>query len=138
MYIQNEVCTPTFIIIITIVIGHRCVAKGCGETIVIDGNMKNHRDVCFATDAGFVEYAGLPGKVKTGCTNTPDLKSRYCGLHKPTATVNNSETSKNLSTRNQVGLILSKRSTRAQIHYQVCIHCIYNIYTTQFTTVLHI
>ena len=67
------------------------MAKGCGETIVIDENMENHRDVCFATDAGFVEYAGLPGKVKTGCTNTTDLKSRYCGLHKPTATVSNSE-----------------------------------------------
>ena len=106
------------------------MAKGCGETIVIDGNMKNHRDVCFATEAGFVAYMGLPGRVKSGCSNTPDLKSRYCGLHKPTATDSNSEASKNRTTPNQVGLILSKRSTRAQIHYQV--------HTTQFTILLHI
>ena len=31
------------------------IVKGCGETIVMDGNMKNHRDVCLATEAGFVE-----------------------------------------------------------------------------------
>ena len=41
------------------------MAKGCGETIVIDGNMKNHREVFFATEAGFVEYMGLPGRVNT-------------------------------------------------------------------------
>ena len=102
-----------------IITGHRCRARGCGETLVIDGNMKNHRDVCFATEAGFVEYLGLPGRVTTGCSNTPDFKSRYCGLHKPTATQATSETSDQHMTPNQVGLILSKRLTRTQTHYQV-------------------
>lgn len=29
--------------------------------LVIDGNMKNRRDVCAASEAGFTEYEGLPG-----------------------------------------------------------------------------
>lgn len=102
--------------------GHRCGVRGCGETIVIDGNMKNHRDVCLATEAGFVEYHGLPGRVTTGCANTPDLKSKYCHLHKPTCTVPQ-DGGKNSDAQllgKQVGKILSKKSTRAQTFYQVC------------------
>lgn len=45
--------------------------------------MKNHRAVCAATEAGYIEYAGLPGNVKSGCTNTPDQTNRFCTLHKP-------------------------------------------------------
>ena len=51
--------------------------------IVLDGNMKNSRQICEATDAGFVEHDGLPGMVKTGCMNTPDQKSRFCAIDKP-------------------------------------------------------
>ena len=43
--------------------------------------MKNHRDICSATEAGYTEYDGLPGRIKTGCPNTPGFKSRYCSLH---------------------------------------------------------
>ena len=50
--------------------------------LVLDGNMKNRRDVCFAKDAGFVEFEGLPGLIKTGCTASPAYKSQYCDLHK--------------------------------------------------------
>ena len=50
--------------------------------LVIDGNMKNHRDVCSATEVGFITFQGLPGKVKTGCQLTPDVRSRYCSKHK--------------------------------------------------------
>jgi len=35
--------------------------------------MKNHQDVCYSKDAGYIEYNGLPGKVKAGCPNTPEL-----------------------------------------------------------------
>ena len=49
----------------------------------MDGNMKNHRNVCCATTAGYTEYKGLLGKVQTGCSNTPAYKSSYCDLHKP-------------------------------------------------------
>ncbi len=42
--------------------------------MVLDGNIKNHRDVCKARDAGYTEYEGLPGSIKTGCMNTPSVK----------------------------------------------------------------
>ena len=51
---------------------HRCGKAGCGSVLVLDGNMKNRRDICAADCAGFIEYAGLPGKVKTGCMDTPE------------------------------------------------------------------
>jgi len=44
--------------------------------------MYNCRHVCNAKDAGYVEYPGLPGKMKTGCMRTPEYKSRYCSEHK--------------------------------------------------------
>lgn len=50
--------------------------------LVLDGNMKNRRHVCNARDAGYIEYPGLPGKVKTGCMLTPEYKSKYCSEHK--------------------------------------------------------
>jgi len=28
--------------------------------VIVDGNMKNHRDVCKAKDAGYMEFDGLP------------------------------------------------------------------------------
>lgn len=49
--------------------------------LVLDGNMKNRRDVCMARDAGYIEYRGLPGCIKTGCMNSPEQESRYCKLH---------------------------------------------------------
>ena len=79
--------------------------------------MKNHRDVCLATQAGFVEYLGLPGRVTTGCSNTPDHKSKYCSLHKPTAIGPDPDSS--VSSVMQVALIMNKRVTRNEIHYQV-------------------
>ena len=47
--------------------------------------MKNRRDVCYAKDAGYVEFDGLSGSIKTGCQATPAYKSRYCEQHKPFA-----------------------------------------------------
>ena len=43
--------------------------------------MKNRRDVCYARDAGFIQFDGLPGLIKTGCTATPAYKSHYCSEH---------------------------------------------------------
>ena len=106
--------------------GHRCSEKGCGTAIVLDGNMRNHRDVCAAREAGYAEFSGLPGNVKTGCTNTPQLKSRYCPAHTHTAFTpegdNSSETTP-LSTvamrEHQVAYIVNKRTTRQTIFYEV-------------------
>lgn len=76
--------------------------------------MKNHRSVCAASEAGYNQYAGLPGSVKTGCTNTPCQKSRLCKFHKPrTLSV---ETEKPHSV---IEMILEKRTTRSQTLYKV-------------------
>ena len=64
-------------------IGHKCDKLGCNSVLVIDGNLKNHRDVCLAKEAGFITFQGMPGKVKTRCPLTPELRSRYCYLHEP-------------------------------------------------------
>ena len=39
--------------------------------LVLDGNQKNCRDICRAKDAGWIQYEGLPGHIKTGCTSSP-------------------------------------------------------------------
>lgn len=59
-----------------ILLEHRCHIKGCGYTIVVDGNMKNHHDVCCA---GYVEYKGLR-KSEKWVSNMPAFKSHYCSL----------------------------------------------------------
>ena len=108
-------------------VGHRCHTKGCGYTIVMDGNMKNHRDVCFAASAGWVEYKGLPGRVRSGCPNTPEFMSHYCALHRPVAIPRKDATdtsvpgtTSTVMTEDQVGLIIGKRETRNCALYEVC------------------
>ena len=39
------------------------------------------RDVCFAKDAGFIQFDGLPESIKKGCPAMPAFKSRYCTQH---------------------------------------------------------
>ena len=63
--------------------GHSCKFPGCGTVLILDGNMKNRRDICYAKDAGFIEFEGLPGAITTGCQASPAYKSRYCDQHKP-------------------------------------------------------
>ena len=63
--------------------GHACQFPGCGTVIILDGNMKNRRDICYAKDAGFIEFEGLSGSIITGCHASPAYKSRYCDHHKP-------------------------------------------------------
>lgn len=109
---------------------HRCEKPGCGRALVLDGNMKNHS--C-ATYAGFAEFIGLPGRVRTGCPNTPAYKSPYCSLHKPVLTVplriqlpeddadcevNIPEPDKD-SAKEPAGIIVEKRATRKSTFYKV-------------------
>ena len=84
--------------------------------------MKNHRDVCMATEAGYAEFDGLPGRVRTGCPNTPKLKSRYCDLHTPTSFESNDVdgTVKKV----QLAFITGKKVTRNTTLYQVHELCI--------------
>ena len=53
--------------------------------LVIDGNMKNRRDICYAKSAGYIEFPGLSGSITTGCQASPAYKSRYCEQHKVVA-----------------------------------------------------
>ena len=63
-------------------IEHKCEKPGCTETIILDGNMKNHRAVCAVTHAGYIVYKDIPGQVRSGCQNSPAFDS-FCTLHKP-------------------------------------------------------
>ena len=119
-------------------LAHNCSFPGCGSVLVLDGNMKNHRDVCYAKDAGFIQFSGLPGVIKTGCPASPDFKSQYCSQHKSHACdlLNNGEVDDELGTtpgpalrsrrkRQHPGspiaeMILAKKTTRKQTYYQVC------------------
>ena len=85
---------------------------------------------CAAQEAGYAEFDGLPGKVKTGCPNTPQLKSRYCPAHTPTAFnsdpagINDDSGIKSLNSslqRKEVQLayIVGKRETHNSMLYQV-------------------
>ena len=108
-------------------VGYRCDKKGCGSVLVFDGNMKNHRDVCFASNAGVAFFSGLPGQVRVGCQDTPSFKSRYCLAHTPTAA--SSQGPKN---EKQIGFIVGKRSTRTSIMYEVSVkqHVEMNVLST--------
>lgn len=69
------------VIFFHLITAHACPIPGCQSVIVLDGKMKKRRHICNARDAGYIEYPGLPGKVKTGCMTTPEYKSRYCSQH---------------------------------------------------------
>lgn len=69
-------------IVPTHILEHRCKFPGCKNVMVLDGNMKNQREICFANEAGYVTYPGLPGRIKTGCMASPAFKSRFCAHHK--------------------------------------------------------
>lgn len=50
-------------------IGHRCLHKGCGNVVVIDGNMKNARQVCSCKNVSQLEFDGLDGGITVGKLN---------------------------------------------------------------------
>ena len=101
---------------------HTCSYSGCKNVLVIDGNMKNRRDVCAATEAGYTEYNGLPGVIKTGCQLTPSFQSKFCyeyslRVGKITPVEDGQQVA--LPEENIVGIIASKKQTRRGIYYQV-------------------
>ena len=101
--------------------GHRCQKHGCGSVLVLDGNQKNNRPVCAADEAGFIEYAGLPGKVRT---DTPEQNSLFCSAHKPRQ-MSQDSTEPHGEQQHQgiVEMILNKKMTRNSIFYEVSIIC---------------
>lgn len=88
--------------------------------MVIDGNMKNRRDVCAASEAGYIEYEGLPGFIKTGCQNSPLGMSKYCYSHAPRISRRSIEGSQtDNSMEGIIKLITAKKQTRSGTYYQV-------------------
>lgn len=91
-------------------VAHSCSYPGCGKVLVLDGNMKNHRDICLARSAGVIEFKNLPGQITTGCVNTPAYKSRYCVDHTPSTSASGSNTK---------AIVTGKKCTRTGVYYQV-------------------
>ena len=89
--------------------------------------MENHRAVCSATHAGYIEYKNLPGRVQSGCQNSPAFESSFCVVHKPALAmpqhVQVEGDSFALDIRKTeeepVGIITNKRTTRNSTLYQV-------------------
>ena len=75
-------CQSKIIYSHTLPVEHKCNFPGCKNVMVLDGNMKNQREVCLAKDAGYISYPGLPGRIKTGCMASPSFKSHFCTQHK--------------------------------------------------------
>lgn len=98
-----------------LVVGHLCTYPGCREVLIIDGNMKNRRDICAAKDAGWIQYPELPGCVKTGCISSPAFKSAFCAKHKIRAV----EADTADPDKMVVDSLLAKKETRNGNYYQV-------------------
>ena len=101
--------------------GHQCSFPGCKNVMVIDGNMKNRRDVCAATEAGFTEYEGLPGSIKTGCQFSPGYQSKYCYNHAPRISRRAVEAGSQQKSFEEsiVQVITAKKETRSGRYFQV-------------------
>ena len=83
-------------------------------------NQKNNRPVCAADEAGYVQYEGLPGKVKTGCMNTPLQTSTFCAHHYPRVMeAQCSDEPKQKIQYRVVESILQEKQTRNGCYYQV-------------------
>ena len=86
---------------------------------MLDGNMKNQREVCMAKDAGYTQYSALPGSVRTGCPHTPAYKSRFCTHHKnraPNYTSGASSADKEEDRDTVVEMLLAKKVTRCETY----------------------
>lgn len=111
---------------------HLCSYPGCNKVLVLDGNMKNRRNVCAAKEAGLIEYPNLSGAIKTGCQSSPLQTSKYCFHHAPRVSTQldlcDPDQLENVSSlqpnhTNQEGVvsyIVQKKITRSSIYYQVC------------------
>ena len=48
---------------------HVCDIPGCSSVIVVDGNMKNARQVCGCKEVGELYYPGMNGSIMVGKLN---------------------------------------------------------------------
>ena len=80
-----------------------------------------------AKEAGYVTFQGLPGKVKTGCALTPELRSRYCALHKPRVCAKPLDDENTTCDGEDIAeMIVEERVTRSGTHYKVCMSWVIN------------
>ena len=107
---------------------HQCRFPGCNQVLVLDGNMKNRRDICAASEAGYVEYKSLPGTIKTGCQLSPLRTSKYCFNHAPRVSKvcvqDSTSTSTSADSAVEEGIVkvlLAKKVTRSSTLYQVLV-----------------
>ena len=49
---------------------HICDTPGCASVLILDGNMKNARQVCACKNVGVLHFAGLDGSVVIGNYHT--------------------------------------------------------------------
>ena len=74
-----------------------------------------------SNSCGIFGIQSLSGRVRTGCPNTPLMKSPYCQLHAPVIATPTRppEVSPTDLPQDPVGLIVDKRTTRGSTMYQV-------------------
>ena len=48
------------------VVDHVCAVAGCKTVVVIDGNMKNARQLCSCADVGELYLDRMPGSILVG------------------------------------------------------------------------
>ena len=53
------VCWSHAVILLQNDVGHSCKYPGCKKVLVLDGNMKNRRDVCMARNAGYTDISTM-------------------------------------------------------------------------------
>ena len=82
--------------------------------------MKNRRNVCAASEAGYIQYEGLPTMIKTGCQLSPGYASKYCFHHAPRIAINEETSTSWSDHEGVVKLITAKKETRSGLYYQVC------------------
>ena len=97
--------------------------------LIMDGNMKNQRDVCLAREAGYIENEGLPGRIKTGCMHSPEHKSCYCNLHSPSVCeVPSDDARGKAKVTGVVASVLEEKTTQNVKYYKVSMTKIKSIY----------
>jgi len=115
---------------------HLCATPGCSNVIVIDGNMKNCRQVCGVKDVTVCLFQSIAGEIKTGCINTPQKGYLVCKNHIDSACLYKDEdpdsqicsstsNSKDVTTPSKetdmlcIIKICNSRQTRSNLFYQV-------------------
>ena len=86
----------------------KCSYPGCKNGL---------NDVCAVTEAGFINYTGLPGAIKSGCQLSPGFQSKFCDYHSlRVACMSVDETTSHAGI---VGIITNKKTTHSGTFYEV-------------------